>query len=195
MGKDLSDMTNEELWQLFPIILSEHDAQWKQAYQAEKALIENAVGQDTILRISHIGSTSVTGLIAKPTIDMLLEILPDCDCQLLIKVCEQAGYLYCEQPDNPPPHMMFMKGYTPRGFEGQAFHLHVRYSGDWNELYFRDYLQKHQDVATQYGELKMRLQKVYEHDRDGYTQAKTAFILAQTEKARKELGDIYKPKE
>jgi len=36
--------------------------------------------------------------------------------------------------------MMFMKGYTSEGFQGQEYHVHVRYSGDWDELYFRDYL-------------------------------------------------------
>lgn len=32
--------------------------------------------------------------------------------------------------------MMFMKGYTPQGFRGQAYHLHVRYAGDWDEPIF-----------------------------------------------------------
>jgi len=35
--------------------------------------------------------------------------------------------------------MMFMKGYTNEGFKGQVYHVHVRYSGDWDELYFKDF--------------------------------------------------------
>jgi GrpB-like predicted nucleotidyltransferase (UPF0157 family) len=42
--------------------------------------------------------------------------------------------------------MMFMKGYTSKGFEGQVFHVHVRYRGDWDELYFRDYLINHPET-------------------------------------------------
>ena len=47
---------------------------------------------------------------------------------------ETCGYLYTPQPQNPPPGMMYMKGYTLRGFERQTYHLHVRYPGDWDEL-------------------------------------------------------------
>lgn len=72
--------------------------------------------------------------------------------------------------------MMFLKGYTPEGFKGQAYHVHVRYRGDGDELYFRDYLLAHPETAKEYGELKLKLKKQYEHDRDGYTDAKTDFI-------------------
>lgn len=83
--------------------------------------------------------------------------------------------------------MMFMKGYTPEGFKGQAFHLHVRYSGDWDELYFRDYLLSHPDTTQAYGELKVKLQKEHEHDRDGYTDAKTGFIREITNRAKEQI--------
>ena len=32
MGKDLSEMTLEELWELFPIFLVAHDNRWKDQY-------------------------------------------------------------------------------------------------------------------------------------------------------------------
>ena len=43
-------------------------------------------------------------------------------------------------------------------------------------LAFRDYLTAHPDEAAAYEQLKLGLWKMYEHDRDGYTQAKTAFV-------------------
>jgi len=87
--------------------------------------------------------------------------------------------------------MMFMKGYTPQGFKGQAFHIHIRYRGDWDELYFRDYLLTHPEIAVEYGELKSELQKKYEHDRDAYTDAKTDFIKRITKLARAEISSKY----
>ena len=33
MGKDLSEMTLEELWELFPIFLVAHDDRWKDCYR------------------------------------------------------------------------------------------------------------------------------------------------------------------
>jgi len=87
--------------------------------------------------------------------------------------------------------MMFMKGYTPQGFQGQAYHVHVRYSGDWDELYFRDYLQTHRKVADEYGRLKIELKDKYEHNREAYTKGKTKFIQRVTEQARRKLGNKY----
>ena len=191
MSKSLDKMTNEELWQLFPIILTEHDPVWKERYQIEEASLMSKLQAD-LSRIDHIGSTSVKGLIAKPTIDILMQIKDDVDVIELKDSIESLGYLYSEQPDNPPPHMMFMKGYTPEGFKGQALHLHVRYTGDWDELYFRDYLRVHADTAEAYGKLKTELQKKFEHDRNAYTDAKTEFIEEITKQARTKFGERYK---
>ena len=87
--------------------------------------------------------------------------------------------------------MMFMKGYTPQGFKGQVFHVHVRYNGDWDELYFRDYLLAYPEIADEYGKLKLELKKGYEHDRDGYTHAKTDFIKRITRLARVDTQTRY----
>ena len=181
-------MTNEELWQLFPIILCEHKPQWNDNYFREKAVIEEAIGISNIVRTNHCGSTAVPGLLAKPTIDILLEIKDNANIQNLISSMQLCGYIYNPQPKLPAPHMMFMKGYTPQGFKGQVFHVHVRFKGDWDELYFRDYLVLHPEIAAEYGQLKSELQKKYEHDRDAYTYAKTDFITRVVRLARAELS-------
>jgi len=67
----------------------------------------------------------------------------------------------------------------------KVYHLHVRYYGDWYELYFRDYLMKHKEVANEYGKLKLRLREKYEHDRGGYTTAKSDLILKYTQKKKR----------
>jgi GrpB-like predicted nucleotidyltransferase (UPF0157 family) len=191
MNKSLDEMTDEERSQLFPIILSEHRAVWKRNYLKERNVVVQTIGAHNIVRISHIGSTAVPGLIAKPTIDILIEIKNNTDTTRLIANMQLRGYRYLEQPKKPPPHMMFIKGYTPEGFKGQAFHVHVRYSGDWDELYFRDYLLVHSEITDKYGKLKIELQKKYEHDRDGYTDAKTDFIKRITKLARAEIATRY----
>ena len=81
---------------------------------------------------------------------------------------------------------MFVKGYTPEGFKGQAYHIHVRYPGDWDEIYFRDYLRNNAEIRKQYGELKRILAVKYRNDRDGYTDAKTEFVKRISELARQE---------
>lgn len=189
--KGLKDLTNEELWQLFPIVLSESKSYWVDYYRAEEKLLVETISTGNIARINHIGSTAVPNLLAKPTIDILLEINNSVDIEWLINIIESIGYIYSYQPERPTPHMMFMKGYTLNGFEEKVFHLHVRYLGDWNELYFRDYLIQHPQVAKQYGQLKLELKDKFQHDRDAYTEAKTNFIKKHTDLARKEFPNKY----
>lgn len=62
------------------------------------------------------------------------------------------------------------------GFAERVFHVHLRFMGDNDEIAFRDYLNGHPDTAREYEQLKLSLWKDYEHDRDGYTEAKTEFI-------------------
>nr|WP_246579288.1 GrpB family protein [Alkaliphilus flagellatus] len=186
-------MSLEELWKLFPVILKEHNPIWKDWYLQEKKLLMSAIGSQNIERINHIGSTAVNALIAKPTIDILLEITEDSDLKFLVSVIEENGYIFEKQPQKPAPHMMFVKGYKENGFAEKVFHLNVRYLGDWDELYFRDYLRLYADIAQEYGELKISLKGKYEHDRDGYTEAKTEFISKYTTIAKIEFNNKYNP--
>lgn len=49
-------------------------------------------------------------------------------------------------------------------------------------------------IAKQYEALKLSLWKKYEHDRDGYTNAKSEFILKYTDIAKSEYTDRYRRK-
>jgi GrpB-like predicted nucleotidyltransferase (UPF0157 family) len=62
------------------------------------------------------------------------------------------------------------------GFAKKVFHLHLRKFGDNNELYFRDYLNEHPEIAKEYEKLKLSLWKPFEHNRDGYTKGKNEFV-------------------
>jgi len=180
----LDNLTEKEYGQLFPIIISEPIAGWVDLFNAEKIEIENAVGLSNIIRIEHIGSTAIPDLKAKPTIDILLEITDDANKNSIIDSLKSLSYHYIPKTENPPSHMLFVKGYTIHGFQGQAYHIHVRYKGDWDELYFRDYLIQNPNVVQEYASLKLKLVKVYENDREEYTNRKTEFIKHITDKAR-----------
>jgi len=191
MSKPLSEMTNEELWEIFPIVLTEYNPDWPLWYGEESERLVYALGEDDVFRIQHCGSTSVPVLTANPTVDLLLEIQEDTDIDSLIRALEQTGYIISPQPNNPPPHLLFMKGYTPTGFAEKVFHLHVRYPGDWNELYFRDWLREYPETAKEYAVFKLTLKDRFRHNRDGYTEAKGVFIRAVTEKARARYDGRY----
>lgn len=192
MNKQPDDMKIEELGNLFPVIISEPDPDWIKVFQKEETKIKRVLDKQNIISVEHIGSTAVPDLKAKPTIDILIEVPVSVDKELIIANLIKLNYHYIPRPENPAPHMMFVKGYTPAGFKGQTYHIHVRYSGDWDELYFRDYLKSHPGIAREYGELKARLSVENKNNREEYTNKKTDFINRITRIARKEKEKIHK---
>jgi len=122
-----------------------------------------------------------------------LEIKKSVNLDAFIEEMENNECVCLDQPKDPPPHLVILRGYTPQGFAGQAVHIHVRYSGDHDELYFRDYLLSHPETAAEYAALKLSLKDRFEHDRDGYTEAKGEFIRRITQLARREFSGRYLP--
>ena len=188
MGKDLSKMTLEELWELFPIFLVPHDDQWKDSFNEIEEMLTGLLSDHTVDRISHIGSTAIQGIWAKNIIDVMVEIPQSADMKDIAQILEENGFTVMSAEAN---RISLNKGYTENGFADKVYHIHLRYAGDNDELYFRDYLNEHPDVAKEYEALKLRLWKQYEHNRDAYTDAKTSFISKWTAEARKEYGDRY----
>ena len=186
MGKKLSEMTLEELWELFPIILTEHRPVWRAWYEQEAAAVRALLPKAE--RISHIGSTAIPSIWAKPIVDILVEMPLDADLPACKEVLSRGGYICMNRQ---PDRLSFNKGYTENGFAEKVFHLHLRYTGDNDELYFRDYLIEHPDIAGEYEQLKRSLWKEFEHDRDGYTNAKADFVRLHTQQAKAAYKNRY----
>ena len=188
MGKKLSEMTLEELWDLFPIFLVPYDSKWYEYYNEMEISIERLLSDYPVDRISHIGSTAIHNIWAKNIVDVMVEIPQSVDMKEIARVLEQNGFI---RMSSEAKRISLNKGYTENGFADKVYHIHLRYTGDNDELYFRDYLNEHPDAAKEYETLKLRLWKQYEHDRDAYTDAKTDFISKWTAESRKEYGDRY----
>ena len=119
---------------------------------------------------------------------VMIEIPESIDMKDVAWILEQNGFTIMSSGTN---RISLNKGYTENGFADKVYHIHLRYTGDNDELYFRDYLNENPDVAKEYESMKLRLWKQYEHNRDAYTDAKTDFISKWTAEARKEYGDRY----
>lgn len=187
MSKSLSEMTLEELWELFPITLTEHNKAWAEWYAEEEKRLAGILPANDI-RISHIGSTAISNIWAKPIIDILVELPASLPMDSVKDILVQNGYICMSEHVG---RKSFNMGYTSEGFAERVFHLHLRYRGDNDEIYFRDYMNDNTSLAKQYEELKLSFWKKFEHDRDGYTSAKTDFVAQQTEKAKKCYGNKY----
>lgn len=181
-------MTLEELWELFPIFLTSHRPCWKDWYHEESGGLQRILPMEEVIRISHIGSTAIETIWAKPIVDIMVETVPDSNWSQVKDSLLQAGYL-CMSEDGK--RISFNKGYTENGFAEKVYHLHLRRLGDNDELYFRDYLIDHPKVAKEYEKMKLNLWKKFEHNRDAYTESKTDFIKTYTQAAKKLYGERY----
>lgn len=183
INKSLSEMTLEELWRLFPITLAEHDPAWAERYAEEAAGLSAVLPQ--CAKLYHVGSTAIDGIMAKPIVD-ILAVLPSADglSSAADALCG-VGYIVMSTEKK---RISLNKGYTESGYADKVFHLHLRVDGDADELFFRDYLNAHPEVAAEYEKLKLDLARRYRNDRDGYTEAKTEFVTRYTALAKREAG-------
>lgn len=188
MGKELSEMSLEELWELFPIVLVAHNDKWNVIYDEIESFLKIALSECPIERISHIGSTAISGIWAKDIVDVLIEVSKDSDIHNTAKVIEKNGFV---RMSTEVCRISFNRGYTKNGFADKVFHVHLRYVGDNDELYFRDYLNEHTQIAKEYETMKLQLWKLFEHNRDAYTDAKTEFVRKWTSEAKSVYAGRY----
>ncbi len=134
------------------IELTGYDPRWPRLYEAEIARVTEALAP--IVAAEHVGSTSVPGLAAKPTVDIAVGVvsldLPDGARARM----ERLGYDYGD--DHGQPQHVFRKGISVPW----EFLVHVVEHGGpmWLDyIRFRDYLRANPDEAERYATLKASL--------------------------------------
>jgi GrpB-like predicted nucleotidyltransferase (UPF0157 family) len=90
-----------------------------------------------------------------------------------------------------PLKLIFNKVYSEEAMREKIFHLHVRHYGDWDELYFRDYLKEAKEIRQEYEEIKFTLSED-NNNRESYTKHRSKFIDEKTAQAREKYKDKYK---
>ncbi len=161
-----------------PVVIADYDPLWPETFLCLARAITTALA-GLLLCIEHIGSTAVPGLPAKPIIDIDAVIKRE-DLPLAITRLSQCGYVYkgdlgikdreaFKAPPESPAHHLYL---CPD--DSEEFRRHIA---------FRDWLRTHPAVAAEYALLKKGLAAKFLSDREGYTLAKSAFILAQLNEA------------
>jgi GrpB-like predicted nucleotidyltransferase (UPF0157 family) len=154
-----------------PIFLAEYDPDWPLLFAREAARIRRVLG-DTAVRIEHVGSTSVSGLLAKPIIDMLLVVPNSADEPVYVPAMESAGY---------PLRIREPEWFEHRVFKGPDtnINLHVFSAGATEidrMLRFRDWLRATDRDRDLYAETKRELaSRTWRHVQH-YADAKTTVI-------------------
>lgn len=156
-----------------------YDPNWPNQFEEEASKI-TPIFSDNFVAIHHIGSTSVPGLAAKPTIDIIVEVknielVDNCNPQM-----EKLGYEAWGEY-KIPGRRFFVKGENKR-----THHVHTFQVGSVEiarHLYVRDYLKSHPDEAKEYANLKIKLAQQFTNDRRGYVKNKEDYVKALEQRA------------
>ncbi|MBV8843877.1 MAG: GrpB family protein [Bryobacterales bacterium] len=89
-----------------PILLVAYDPTWPDRFQHEAERIRKALGEQ-VLRIEHVGSTSVPGLAAKPVIDILLVVADSANETEYVAALEGIGHKLRVREPGWYEHRMF----------------------------------------------------------------------------------------
>ena len=172
------------------IVISPYDPQWPLEFRQLGMPLRAALG-DLALRIDHIGSTAVPGLVAKDVIDVPISSL---------------GYHFwdIDTCDHVPPGRTdtaseWSKLYFSEPPGQRPTHVHVRQAGRPNQRYallFRDYLRADPSVAAAYAQIKEALARLHPEDFDAYYDVKDPvcdIVMAAAERWATSVG--YAPGE
>jgi 16S rRNA processing protein RimM len=159
-----------------PIEVVDYDPSWPARFEAEAERLSAALG-DVAVRIEHVGSTSVPGLAAKPTIDIQLSVVSFEPAEPYRQPLERLGYEFVADAEFPE-HRFF--GWPWRAQPRQV-NLHVCEVGsEWERRHpaFRDRLRADPVARDDYARLKRALALEHGNDVESYAEAKTDFIRA-----------------
>lgn len=154
-----------------PVEIHDYDPDWPRLYEREEARIRASLG-DRVIRIEHVGSTSVPGLPAKPLIDVALEVPDSADEAAYVPALEATGYsLRIREPD----------WFEHRLLKGPDTDVNVHVFGAGCEevdrmLLFRDRLRGNAADRELYAEKKRELADRAWKYMQQYADAKTAVV-------------------
>lgn len=157
-----------------------HDPTWAAQAAAESERLAQAIGE-TLMRIEHVGSTSIPGIVAKPTIDLMpiVRSLAELDEQRL--QVESLGYVWRGEFGIPGRRYCILEKQRRR-----LFHVHCHqtsHPGIAETLNFRDYLRVHPDEARAYEAQKRLAAAAHPADTLSYSKAKSDWIKACIDRA------------
>jgi len=165
------------------ITLVEYDPLWPEYFARESWRIKNILG-NRALRVEHVGSTSVPGLIAKPIIDILLVVADSANESSYAPALEAAGYrLTIREPD----------WHQHRLFKGPEININLHVFTEGSEeihrtLLLRDWLRTNRADRELYARTKRELAGKKWKYVQNYADAKSEVVEAILARAKASRG-------
>lgn len=153
--------------------IQEYNPAWQNSFRDEAERIRKVLGDD-VIKIEHIGSTSVPGMAGKSTIDLDVivkdvskivdyeEKLSGLGYESLGEFVAKDAFFFAKEKDNT-----------------RIFNVHLMESGHpifKGIIAVRDYLRSHPEEVERYSDLKKELFKKYPNDYGSYRKNKDVYM-------------------
>jgi GrpB-like predicted nucleotidyltransferase (UPF0157 family) len=170
------------------IVVIDADPEWPVQFREIANYLVPIIGS-SIVRIEHVGSTAVSGLAAKPIIDIDVVVAEEDDVPVVLGLIESAGYRWIGDLD-----VEGREAFEPTSAPTfAAHHLYLvvednrAHSDQW---LLRDALSDSPDLIERYGHLKRQNVALSNGDADRYTALKAAFVADVLAEARRSRGMV-----
>jgi GrpB-like predicted nucleotidyltransferase (UPF0157 family) len=157
-----------------------YNPEWPKLFVQEAQKIRAIFEPKRLLGIEHYGSTSVSGLYAKPIIDILIGLDGFYISEQEKSEFQKLGYVYIGKALATQRFFLRKRGM-------QKFNLAVvQHKGScWNEgLLVREYLQNHVIEALEYAQIKKQAIRQGYLTAIDYSEFKRDFVMELVEKAK-----------
>jgi GrpB-like predicted nucleotidyltransferase (UPF0157 family) len=148
---------------------------WKKYFEKEKLGLTKLL-RNNLVEVHHIGSTAITSIVAKPTLDILVEVHTLDGIEAFKSEFERAGLILTDEFDREE-RLYFIRLAADGITHLSHIHIFDRSSEHiQNHLDFRDYLNAEIEVAKEYENLKVTLKEKFENSPELYSAGKNEFI-------------------
>lgn len=154
------------------IKLVAYSHKWTAEFEQEVTRIKNILSSN-LMKAYHIGSTAISGIQAKPVIDILLEVLSLHELDKHTIKLEELGY------EAKGDYGIEGRRFFQKGCHVRTHHIHAFETGNPEinrHTLFVAFMNAHPSRVTAYEKLKIELACQYKEEPDQYTQGKSAFI-------------------
>jgi GrpB-like predicted nucleotidyltransferase (UPF0157 family) len=172
-----------------PVEIVDYNPSWPACFIEARHRLAALLGDEMVLSIDHVGSTSVPDLAAKPLIDIDVTLRSPHDIPSASVRLTAAGY----EPRGSR-HGDGVWAFLLRGRPGQRVYLCAPDNETHRKrILFRDTLRADADLTAAYEGLKRQLAAQFPLDGDGYTSAKGEFIRGALKAAASAETSVLKP--
>ena len=169
------------------MLVEDYNPEWAKWFESVKDFLAEGLG-NSFLRIEHIGSTSVSGMTAKPIIDIDIVIKPGSFPEILQKL-SILGYVHQGNLGIPGREAFDLKDETRKNTLPKH-HMYVCQSDSGElkrHLAFKKYLETHPKAAEKLSLYKKTLAAKYKNNLQAYINGKEEMVSRMTRAAIYEI--------